>query len=39
MTEYRAECNFGSRYFANAADAITFLNGNRQKILMSKFGS
>lgn len=31
MTEYRAECNFGSRYFANAADSIAFFKRKQAK--------
>ena len=33
MTEYRAECNFGSRYFANAADSIAFFKRKQAKNL------
>lgn len=33
MPEYRVECNFGSRYFANAADAIAFFKRKQAKNL------
>lgn len=33
MIKYRVECNFGSRYFTNAADAIAFFKRKQAKNL------